>query len=89
MKRELAEIIVEACKMYSIDATIYEDYSGRGMYGRKTTGVEIDNAGLAYVMSTLIANADMLVDCEYNYPEPLFGDEDLRTDSMGLGTILY
>ena len=87
MRQELAEIIVEACKIQGIEADIHEDYSGRGMFGDTTTGVV--SGGVAKVLSAVISNADMLVDHTYGDPEPLFSDLDIQTDSMGLGIIIY
>ena len=43
MDLEQAERIVAKMKMEGIDAEIYENYSGRGMYGDKCIGIVTDN----------------------------------------------
>lgn len=44
MIKEIAEIIVKAAKDKELDGfSIYENYSGRGMYGKTTTGVNFPN----------------------------------------------
>jgi hypothetical protein len=39
VKLEHAQRIVETAQNLSLDVTLHKGYSGRGMYGRKTTGV--------------------------------------------------
>ena len=39
MDKELAERIVDAASARGVEADLYEDYSGKSMYGRTTTGV--------------------------------------------------
>jgi hypothetical protein len=39
MKKANAEKILAAMQDAGMDAELYEDYSGRGMFGRTTTGI--------------------------------------------------
>lgn len=58
------------------DAELYEDYSGRGMFGRTTTGVTSD--------ATPYDVNEMQEDMEEAEIDPAF-----RKDSMGLDYIYY
>ncbi len=87
MNEKTARLIVEALQSEGIDADTYKNYSGRGMYGTTTTAVNIkDNY-------TNRATVQRAVD---NQSE-LFGEEgeevpridDHRTDSLGLGWLIY
>lgn len=81
MKAEFAELLAE----YNSDLNLRESYSGRGMYGRSTAGV------VGSINDVFEAIGEIL---EY-------GDEDeieivregcrdgVRTDSMGLSSIIY
>jgi len=42
MKMEKAERMVEKLQDEGYEARLYEGYSGRGMFGRETTGVSTD-----------------------------------------------
>ena len=41
MERAQAEAIVEALSREGYDASLYEGYSGRGMFGKESTGVNL------------------------------------------------
>jgi hypothetical protein len=41
MKLQTAKCIVTKLNENGIQATVYENYSGRGMFGRTTAGVEL------------------------------------------------
>lgn len=87
MDMELAEMIIEAIENNGMDAELRSDYSGRGMYGKSTHGVVIEN-GIGNVMAAIINNADIFVNED---GDPLWCSfiETIRFDSMGLGNILY
>jgi len=54
MKLEDAEQIVDFLDSEGVEATLYEDYSGRAMFGTTTAGVVTSNAGdVAYAMGAL------------------------------------
>lgn len=81
MEAKFAELLVE----YGNDLELREDYSGRGMYGRSTSGVVGSMNDLLYAIGEILE----------------YGDEDeieivregcrdgVRTDSMGLSMIIY
>lgn len=92
MKKEIAEMLIQ----HNSDLQLHEDYSGRGMYGKNTTGISCEN--MAQVMEA-VGNAfygmieDAMVDGgDY---DPTEAEDlanalaDLRTDSLGLGIIVY
>ena len=93
MDRKLAETLVQALEDEGIDAELREDYSGRGMYGKTTAGVVFDG-DIGGVLQAVINNATCFIQEEV---EPVdffdvcerFGVGNLRTDGMGLQTIIY
>ena len=80
MDMKTAETII----MYqeSGDLELYEDYSGRGMYGETTCGIVFDNIG-----ELLAAVAEAML----NEPENIdvHSLARVRIDSMGRGSIIY
>jgi hypothetical protein len=62
------------------EARLYEDYSGRGMFGATTTGLVVDSVEEAHVALGVLTE---------------IGDEDLdlpggfRSDNLGLSYIIY
>jgi hypothetical protein len=54
MKLENAQAIVEFLEDQGDEASVYEDYSGRGMYGRTTAGVVASEVSdVTYAMGRL------------------------------------
>ena len=45
MNLDIAQGIAEAGQNEGIDIEVYHDYSGRGMYGRTTAGLQIQDIG--------------------------------------------
>jgi hypothetical protein len=84
MTRDLAEVILEACHKEELDCELFEDYSGRCMYGKKTTGISGD-VTIVDILAAVIANADLFV----LDGEAIFCSEELRQDQLGLGNIVY
>lgn len=85
MKLELAKVIVEVCEVEGFEAEVYEDYSGRMMYGEKTTGVTVEDLG--GLMTALINNTDIL---QRHCVEHGQSDRsEFRMDSLGFDTIIY
>ena len=91
MKKELAEILVD----YG-DFEIYEDYSGRGMYGKATTGIQCDSVeevlgAVGELFFTMILDAK---DEGEDYDTEM-ADElkeflaNYQYDSLGVGYIVY
>lgn len=72
MNIKTAEKIVDKLQEKGIEAKVYPDYSGRGMFGMTTAGVDLHNS---YDLGTARKLCRTLSKC--------------RSDSMGLGVILY
>lgn len=86
-KLELYRSAVESMQNAGHEASLYEDYSGRGMYGATCPGIVTNKSGVVVGFYIAEAIAD-----EYG-PEAIYDfDESVlpqRTDSMGLDTIYY
>lgn len=81
----LAKVLVNIVEESGEQASIYDRYSGRGMYGDTTTGIVIDH--LLYLTMALITQAHLLVD---ENGDAIFVDiEQLRCDNLGKQFILY
>lgn len=85
MDAKLADIIADLLETDGYEASVRDDYSGRGMYGATTHGIDTD-ASPATILGVVISNAEYFVDRDLT---PLFPDTGLRWDNMGLGYILY
>lgn len=92
MDKELAEKLVEALQeMGDYDADIYEGYSGRGMYGERTTAVIFSDWSALFAALYVVGYEDGFNDAkdnESNIPNPE-APEGLRTDQLGLNYIIY
>lgn len=85
MKQESAERLAD----HLPDVEIYEDYSGRGMYGKTTTGIVVPS--LLGVMHALGQSVEYLTkDKDFNELELLAkAMQDMRsTDNMGRDRII-
>ncbi len=76
----------------AIDGDVRLNYGGRGMYGTECPGITIDGGNpevrLAFALTRAMADVDGLdLDEALDVAEDIF--DGLRTDNMGLGTILY
>ena len=78
MQLELAKKIVNACYSQGKDARLYEDYSGRWMYGEGTTGVVVDSK-------------DTIINAVINNPDDFkeFDSNKLCSESLGYDTVVY
>ena len=76
MTREQADFFSEVA-----EGEVYEGYSGRGMCGEETSGVESEESD-AYIMLNLWRR---LHEAGAAPPPP----RNLRRDSLGRGTIIY
>ena len=81
--QEIIEIVEDFCKEYEL--SFRDDYSGRGMYGRKCVGFVLD-AGCD-VLLTLVELTEMLIDNGIDYVSNKLGA--ICQDSMGTGIIIY
>jgi hypothetical protein len=66
----------------SDECVIYEDYSGRGMYGETTTGI-VTSSISEFIKSCIAATLD-----EPEVMEKILS-KNIRSDSMGLDIIFY
>lgn len=78
MDRGIAEHIVNACNNEGVEARLYENYSGRGMYGKTTMGVVVES--LEDVLKAVI-------NCSYSLKG--YGVDCIRSDSLGRNIIIY
>lgn len=91
MEKEIAELLVDTG--YGLE--IYEEYSGRGMYGKTTTAVTCDNVS-QFMESVGEAFMDMIYeaagDDDYNTEK---AEElakvlyNLQQDNLGMGVVIY
>lgn len=89
MQRPLAVALIDFWTGVGIDAELYEDYSGRAMYGKTTTGVVLDSQeDLMNAMLALINRPEDLADLKRRLGVKDDG-ESLSRDSLGKGIILY
>ena len=86
MKLEAAKFLVEVAEFAGIEASVYHDYSGRGMFGEKTVGVTVENP-IALLGAAIEYAARYLDDGQY--PIADWDLHKLRSDSMGRDAILY
>lgn len=73
MKLKNAEVIVEDLQERGFEADVHEGYSGRGMFGEETAGVDCDCDPIQVGISM----------------GRLGIDDSTRQDSMGKGVIVY
>lgn len=74
MELETVRKIHEALKKEGISSTVAEEYSGRNMYGKTTTGIVIDHGEDEFRAIQIMGN---------------FGVHNARSDNMGRGIIWY
>ena len=78
MKKSLAEKMIDACNEEGIELEIYEEYSGRGMYGKTTTGI---------VIAQNDPMEDVMVACRKH--DVNIRSSEFQKDSLGLSKIIY
>lgn len=87
MDLKLAELFVEL-GADTDEVSLYENYSGRGMYGRETTGVVCNNFThlLSSVLQTAVADPEFIAEFlgeEVDIPS------SFSIDAMGMGFVVY
>lgn len=91
MQHEMDAALFEV--MDEVDgATAYMNYSGRGMYGRTCIGFDLKQgmSPMAFFADVLEALEDVEADDREHALRALtLMMKDAKTDSLGLGTILY
>jgi len=91
MNIKLAQFFKEASDYCgNQECKIHEDYSGRGMFGRSTVGIVLNNPNVLTtdVLQFLSEEAQHDMDHLCDLSEIDFTGA-LRSDNMGLQTILY
>jgi hypothetical protein len=68
------------------ECSIYEQYSGRGMYGDTCFGIDVDRYSTGDVGTMMMCIAEDLSEADIDINA---FEWKLRTDSLGLGTIYY
>ena len=87
MNKQLANKLIEASNDLGADAKLYEEYSGRGMYGETTCGVSFRDTRDMFCCIAYVAGEFEPGSCEV---EDMQDDlSSLRVDEMGRGTIYY
>lgn len=85
MRVSAADVVRRFCEKNSDRYCIYENYSGRGMFGRSCLGIVIrDGSPYLPVMMEFTGFLDAY---GFNGNEPEFADASF--DSLGLSTIVY
>jgi Pyruvate/2-oxoacid:ferredoxin oxidoreductase gamma subunit len=83
-----ANFLANALDVMGYNASVYSDYSGRGMFGETTTAVQVQDEfpDVSNAIRKQLAHMDddELEEGE-DYPDPA----SIRSDSMGLGGIFY
>lgn len=86
MTLDQAKELVEELLVYGCEARVMEDYSGRGMYGKSVPAIILESHSdiltLAYLAG---AKSESGAD---NF-EMSIDELPTRTDSMGLGVVVY
>ena len=88
MKKELAEALVELLSTEFQDAKIYENYSGRGMNGKTTTGIELTNSESS-LLTAVLKNLAFVEILFHEHEVDRDSIEPFQIDNLGLGLILY
>ena len=82
----IARLLEEYAEQFG-EVSFYNDYSGRGMYGRKCVGLSGSLRDCMQVIAEVIKDAHL---CEQlNFNDVVDTLLDAQQDSMGRGVILY
>jgi hypothetical protein len=83
MELALAETLANAIE----DSKLVEGYSGRGMYGRTTTGIIVKSPTAA--LECVIKSPQLFLDDKHQPLHGFKGVDGFRFDNMGKDFILY
>ena len=81
-------LIEDFCEEEGDDFSFYPDYSGRGMFGRHCIGISTKESP-ARTMAKLILYSISFFDEVEELETFVCRLEDVETDSLGLGSIIY
>ena len=84
MDIKVAKLIVESAEENNVDLTLYEDYSGRGMFGKETAGIV--GSDTTIMLAVAIAARNLL---NPEFDQLIQEIKNIRTDSLGRDTIYY
>lgn len=90
MKLTTAKLIVESSEELDLSLELYKGYSGRGMFGSKTSGVTGRHSAFACAVAD--ASAELAESHGKNsteWEEFITDLENLRVDNMGMDLIFY
>lgn len=82
MTSKTMKLLVKTGKELDIDITEYPNYSGRGMYGKKTCGVVCSKSDF----TTIIASVDLTGEEKKEFVREV---KNICSDNMGLDMIYY
>lgn len=91
MLKILAEKIVDVITEEGYEASVHEQYSGRGMFGEATTGVST-KANIAEVLTSILRAVPDIAGHQEEWEEEGFHIEDIdeiRVDNLSRGYIYY
>ena len=91
MTKKSMELIEEAGGHLGLEIKPREEYSGKGMYDRQTCAIVCDDIG-DFVAAVAQGAINLFEENPQNYTGAANFIEDmrgLRTDSMGLGIVVY
>ena len=93
MKQEHAQFIVKILKNADVVASVYENYSGRGMYGDTTFGVDTELHPMQWTPVIIRWVNDMVEPVDDKCNEWHGGEVPeigaFNIDNLGLGYIVY
>jgi hypothetical protein len=84
--KEQAEFLAEACEASGVECDIHDDYSGRGMYGKTTYAVVVNNP--LQLLGAVVAYVKAIWDAGEDLSEVPALDR-LEEDVMGRDVIIY
>jgi hypothetical protein len=91
MKKVLAEAIVRLMEEQGHEASIYENYSGRAMLSKETTGIVVGNIGI--IMSAIVSDAleesSILRELAENDEMSPLDVNAFSVDNLGFDIIVY
>jgi hypothetical protein len=88
MDIKAAKFLINVMENAGESAELYEDYSGRGMYGATTTGITVEHPLL--VISALIDYVKQMDPEAFKEEQENIPDfPTLKWDNMGNDTIIY
>lgn len=91
MKKAIAQAIVQLMEEQGHEASLYEDYSGRSMFGNKTSGVVASDTGtvIRAILSDVMEEDSLLREVSALHEISPLDVNAIAIDNMGLDIIIY